>query len=68
MQSTKSHSLLPGMLLVLACAVPAWFLGKVIPLLGGAVIGILLGMVVRSLFQPKQNSQPGIEFAGKHLL
>lgn len=68
MQTTKSHSLLPGMLLVLACAVPAWFLGKAIPLLGGAVIGILLGLVVRPLIQPGQNSQPGIEFAGKQLL
>ena len=35
-----------GILLCLAIAVPSWFLGKAFPIIGGAVIAILAGMVV----------------------
>ena len=36
----------PGILLCLAVAVPAWFPGRLVPLVGGPVIAILAGMVI----------------------
>lgn len=34
-----------GLLLCLAIAIPSWFAGKAFPIVGGAVIAILAGMV-----------------------
>lgn len=33
----------PGLLLCLILAIPAWYLGKLIPVVGGPVFAILLG-------------------------
>ena len=35
-----------GILLCLAIAIPAWFLGKAVPVVGGPVFSILIGMIV----------------------
>ena len=35
-----------GCLFSLLLAVPAWYLGKTFPLIGGPVFGILLGMII----------------------
>jgi len=40
----------PGLLLCLAIAVPAWFLGKALPVIGGPVFGILMGILLANLF------------------
>ncbi len=42
----KLISILPGILLCLAIATPAWLLGKTVPLIGGPVFGIVFGMIV----------------------
>ncbi|MCL2832876.1 MAG: YeiH family protein [Treponema sp.] len=42
---------LPGILLCLAIAAPAWFLGKQVPLIGGPVAAIVAGILI-SLFFP----------------
>ena len=39
-----------GILLCLAIAIPAWFLGKAVPVVGGPVFSILIGMIVTPLF------------------
>lgn len=39
-----------GILLCLAIAIPAWFAGKAFPIVGGAVIAILAGMVIAIFF------------------
>ncbi|WP_426663003.1 YeiH family protein [Rhodanobacter aciditrophus] len=58
----------PGLLLAVAIALAAWWLGRRLPLIGGPVIGILLGIAVRNLFSPDARFTPGIVFGGKQVL
>ncbi|MEW9573647.1 YeiH family protein [Rhodanobacter sp. Si-c] len=58
----------PGLLLAIAIALLAWWLGRLMPLIGGPVIGILLGIAVRNLCSPDTRFTPGIAFAGKQVL
>lgn len=61
-------SLWPGLLLSAAIATVALGLGQLLPLVGGPVFGIVLGVVVRNLVAPPAACQPGIRFAGKQVL
>ena len=61
-------SRVPGLLLAAALAAVALALGHALPLLGGAVIGIGLGMAVSQAFPPAPRYAPGIAFAGKQVL
>ncbi|HEX5755047.1 MAG TPA: putative sulfate exporter family transporter [Arenimonas sp.] len=58
----------PGLLLVLLIALPAFALGKLWPLLGGAVLGIVLGIGLRHFVGIRPVHLPGVAFAGKQLL
>ncbi len=64
----SARSTFPGLLLVIALAVPATLLGKAVPLLGGAVFGMLLGLLCRAFLKPSEACKPGIQFASKQLL
>ena len=57
-----------GILLCLCIAVPSWFLGKAFPIIGGAVIAILAGMVVTLILKDKTRFAPGIKFTSKKIL
>ena len=57
-----------GLLLCLAIAVPAWFLGKLVPVVGGPVFAILAGMLLTLLLKNKDSIQPGITFTSKKIL
>lgn len=57
-----------GMLLCLLIAVPSWFLGIRFPIIGGAVIAILAGMVVTVFFKNKGDFEAGIKFTSKKIL
>ncbi|MFC4525469.1 putative sulfate exporter family transporter [Dyella halodurans] len=59
---------LPGLLLSVAIALVALLLGKAVPLIGGPVFGIVLGIAVRNLVAPGGSYTPGIQFAGKQVL
>lgn len=59
---------LPGLLLSVAIALAALALGKVAPLIGGPVFGIVLGILVRNLVAPGGTYTAGIQFAGKQVL
>ncbi|KRE88632.1 hypothetical protein ASG87_08610 [Frateuria sp. Soil773] len=59
---------LPGLLLALGIAVVALGLGRLAPLVGGPVCGIVLGILVRNLVSPGAQFAPGIQFAGKQVL
>ncbi|RAO77161.1 YeiH family protein [Dyella jiangningensis] len=59
---------LPGLLLSVAIALVAWGLGRGLPLIGGPVFGIVLGILVRNLTSPSGTYTPGIQFAGKQVL
>lgn len=58
----------PGLLICLAIAVPSWLLGKRFPVVGGAVIAILLGMVVAMFLRDKSRLESGIKFTSKKVL
>ena len=57
-----------GLLLCLVIAVPSWFLGKMFPVIGGAVIAIVAGMVTTVLWKDKNSFAPGITFTSKKIL
>jgi uncharacterized integral membrane protein (TIGR00698 family) len=58
----------PGLLLAVGIGLLALLLGRWAPLVGGPVIGIVLGIVVRNLLSPGERYHPGIAFAGKKVL
>ena len=57
-----------GILLCLIIAVPAFFLGKLLPVVGGPVFAILIGMVLTLLLKNKTRLQPGVTFTSKKIL
>lgn len=57
-----------GILLCLVIAVPSWFAGKAFPIIGGAVIAILAGMVITLFFKEKGTFAAGIKFTSKKIL
>lgn len=57
-----------GILLCLVIAIPAWFLGQLVPVVGGPVFAILIGMVVTLFLPNKETVNPGITFTSKKIL
>lgn len=64
---TSIATLLPGLGLALAIAVPAWLLGKAIPLIGGPVFAILFGILLAGWRRPNF-FEPGLRFSAKKVL
>jgi uncharacterized integral membrane protein (TIGR00698 family) len=60
-------SIVPGFAFALALAIPAWFAGKLLPAVGGAVFALVLGILVGSFRKPSA-CIPGIRFTGKKVL
>lgn len=58
----------PGLLLCLLLAVPSWLLGRALPVVGGPVFAILMGMVVSLLLRDSARYQAGIAFTSKKIL
>ncbi|MBB5358950.1 putative integral membrane protein (TIGR00698 family) [Rhodanobacter sp. ANJX3] len=67
-QPTPQHSIVSGIALAAGIALVALWLGHLLPLVGGPVIGIVLGIVVGNLTSPGAHFRPGIAFAGKYVL
>lgn len=59
---------LPGVLLCLVLSIPAYFLGIWLPVVGGPVFGILLGMVVTLFIKDKTFIQAGMSYTSKRIL
>lgn len=57
-----------GILLCLIISVPCWFLGKIFPLIGGAVFAIIAGMIITIFIKDKTPWQSGINFVSKKIL
>lgn len=57
-----------GFLLCLAIAVPSWFLGKQFPIIGGAVIAIIAGMIITLFIKNKTPFESGVKFTSKKIL
>ena len=60
----------PGVGLCAAIAIPCWFLGEALPVVGGPVFAILIGMVIALWWkQPARGTvQDGIAFTAKKVL
>ena len=57
-----------GLAFCLLLAVPSWFLGKMFPIIGGAVIAIIAGMVIAVFMKNKDGLEDGIKFTSKKVL
>ena len=66
MQSIKKN--IPGLAVCLAIAVPSWLLGKLVPVIGGPVFSILIGMLIALFWTPGASCKPGIGFTSKKIL
>ena len=56
-----------GLLLCFIIAVPAWLLGRAVPVIGGPVFGILFGIII-ALFKRPEYMEAGIKFTSKKIL
>ena len=59
---------LRGILLCLIIAIPSWLLGKLFPVIGGAVISILVGMIIAMFWNDKGKAESGIKWTSKVIL
>ena len=57
-----------GLLLCLIIAVPSWFLGLAVPVIGGPVFAILFGMILTLILAKKGPFPAGINFTSKKIL
>lgn len=57
-----------GLLLCLVIAVPAFFLGRLLPVVGGPVFAILIGMVLALLIKNRGSLDAGVNFTSKKIL
>ena len=56
-----------GMLICFLIALPAWFLGKRFPIIGGPVIAIIAGMVITLFWNDKGRAGAGIKFTSEYV-
>ncbi len=57
-----------GVALCILIAVPAWFLGHFVPVVGGPVFGILIGMLAAGKWTETNGFRSGIAFTSKKIL
>ncbi len=59
--------MIAGLLTCFIIAIPAWLLGKAVPIIGGPVFGILFGMLLAFLKRPEK-LESGIKYTSKAIL
>ena len=57
-----------GILICLLIAIPSWIIGKMFPVVGGAVIAILAGMIIAMFWNDKKSAKAGIKWTSKVIL
>ncbi len=57
-----------GILLCAGIGVPSWYLGKLMPIIGGPVFAIVLGIIVALFLKDRVNLDEGIKFTSKKIL
>ena len=55
-------------MLCLAIAIPSFFLGKLLPVVGGPVFAILIGMIIAIFFKDHGAFESGVRFTSKKIL
>ena len=65
-----NSTLLPGIGLCFLLAIPCWYLGTLIPFVGGPIFAIILGIIIGSTCHSwsRTNTRAGISFTGKKIL
>jgi uncharacterized integral membrane protein (TIGR00698 family) len=58
----------PGILLCAIIALPSYFLGKLVPVVGGPVFAILIGMCLALILKNRSAVQNGISYTAKKIL
>ena len=74
METIRNHTF--GVVLCFAIAIPSWFLGKALPIIGGPVFSIIIGIVIAFLFPALVSKKTanglgfeiGVRFTSKWLL
>ena len=61
-------SIWKGIVLCLAIAIPSFFLGKLLPVVGGPVFAILIGMIIAIFFKDHGAFESGVRFTSKKIL
>jgi len=57
-----------GILLCICITVPSWWIGQFIPIVGGPVFAILIGMIVSYFIKKDDSIRPGVTFTSKKIL
>ncbi|MDR3364730.1 MAG: YeiH family protein [Clostridiales Family XIII bacterium] len=60
--------ILPGMLICVAAAVPAYLIGRAVPAVGGPIIGMLFGIILSVAWKRPASMAAGIAFTSKNVL
>ena len=66
MNKIKTNAL--GIILCLAISLPACYLGKLYPLIGGPVFAIIIGMIITHFLKDKSKIQNGVTYTSKKIL
>ncbi|WP_077367118.1 YeiH family protein [Anaerosalibacter sp. Marseille-P3206] len=64
----KTSSYLPGILVCVVIALISSYLGGQIPLVGGPVFALLLGIIIALFIKPNEKINPGLKFTSKKML
>lgn len=67
-RGVRVHPVLPGFLLCLVIAAAAYALGRLFPIVGGPVFGIVIGVAVALARKPDRALTAGIKFSSKQVL
>ena len=70
-ETPVKKNILSGLGFCLAIAIPAWLLGKRLPIIGAPVFAIVMGIIITSIFpalSTKVQLKPGIQFTSKKIL
>jgi uncharacterized integral membrane protein (TIGR00698 family) len=62
------REIMPGLFIALLIAAVAYGLGKLVPVVGGPVFGITLGILVASLWKMPGSLNKGLKFTSKYIL
>ncbi|WP_319580501.1 putative sulfate exporter family transporter [uncultured Methanospirillum sp.] len=65
---TSYSKILIGLIPPLGIGIIAWGVGQIIPILGGPVVAILIGLIVGQIFGLRQEWTDGVAFASKKIL
>lgn len=57
-----------GILFCILIAIPAWLLGKWMPVIGGPVFAIIIGMILTLIIKDKSSLDEGIKYTSKKVL